>query len=116
MEKFLKTVAKEIYNSNQNLDKIFIVFPNKRSSIYFQRELSNIIKTPLWLPKLFSIEDFLIEISNYNLIDDTLLKYEFFKIFESRSKKNTFSSFDNYLKWSNIIINDFNEFRFGRLG
>ena len=42
MEKFLKTVAKEIYNSNQNLDKIFIVFPNKRSSIYFQRELSNI--------------------------------------------------------------------------
>ena len=41
MEKFLKTVAKEIYNSNQNLDKIFIVFPNKRSSIYFQRELSN---------------------------------------------------------------------------
>lgn len=109
MEKFLETVAKEIYNSNQNLDKIFIVFPNKRSSIYFQRELSNIIKTPLWLPKLFSIEDFLIEISNYNLIDDTLLKYEFFKIFESRSKKNTFSSFDNYLKWSNIIINDFND-------
>ncbi len=109
MEKFLEIVAKEIYNSNQNLDEIFIVFPNKRSSVYFQRELSNIIKTPLWLPKLFSIEDFLIEISNYKLIDDTLLKYEFFKIFNTKSKKNTFKSFDNYIKWSNIIINDFND-------
>ena len=57
MDKFINKIAQKIYDTKQHqLEELNIVLPSKRAGTFFKQALSNLSDTPLWMPKIYSIE------------------------------------------------------------
>lgn len=62
--KFLGNIAKAFYERDrEEISKICFVFPGRRASLFFQRELSALIDKPLFSPSLITISDLFSELS-----------------------------------------------------
>ena len=82
--------------------------PSKRAIVFLKNYISKKIKKAVFLPKITSIEDFILEVSNLEILDNISLQFKLFQSYKRVSKKNT-DSFDEFLKWSVILLNDFND-------
>ena len=57
-KRFLLELAKKILSQyGDQISQIVLVFPSRRSSVFFFDELSQLIDKPIWLPQVFSIDD-----------------------------------------------------------
>ena len=108
MERFLKEAIEGIYTKNKSFDNIAFVLPSKRAGLFLKKYISECIRKPIFSPKIYSIEELIIEISgianttNLNLL---LELYETSKL-HLHSEELTFESF---LSWGNTLLSDFNE-------
>ena len=109
MNPFLKNIAERLVKKfPENMDHIAIVLPSKRSVIFLKNYLSELIQKPIFLPKFFSIEQFVEYISGYNVLDNISLQFYLYETY-LKDKNSDKDSFDKFLGWSNILLNDFND-------
>ena len=74
MDKFINKITKQIYDTKQHqLEELTIVLPSKRAGTFFKQALSDLSDVPLWMPKIYSIEEWLEELSGFTIIDKTRL-------------------------------------------
>lgn len=109
MQNFLQQVTKELLNNNQNLQHTTLITASKRAAVFFKQILKNHLKPNSFLPKIQSIEEFIESVSGINQIDNTELLFRFYKIYLQETKKENQETFDKFIPWANIILNDFNE-------
>ncbi len=108
MESFLKQVAKYLYTKHsKSFGDIRIVFPNRRSGVFFTKHLHELSEETIWLPEIFTINEFIQEQSNLILADRIQLLAELYKTFQAVSKSQ--ESFDDFYFWGEIMLNDFND-------
>lgn len=106
---FLYNIAEHIQNKNkEGFEKTIIVLPNRRGSLYLKKYLAEILGKSFFAPEIYSIEDFITKLSGFNIIDNVSLNFIFYKVYSDIEGENA-KSFDDFLNWSNIVINDFNE-------
>ncbi len=109
MKTFLEQISDYLYeNHKDELNEICLVFPNRRAALYLKKYLAEKINKVVWLPQIFGIDDFISELSEIDLIDNTSLVFELYEIhkkIETEDKK----SFDDFLNLADILIHDFNE-------
>ena len=84
---FLEHIAKQILDKG-NTDRLTVVLPSKRSIVFLKHYLSKYISKPIWLPKIYSIEDFITELSGLQTIDNLSLQFRLYEIFDSNRPKN----------------------------
>jgi len=109
MQSFLDKTATFIFNKYQDsLDKICVVLPNRRASLFLKKNLSLHAKKTIWSPTIYSIEDFIIEISGYSVIDPVYLQFELYEI-HKEVEGSSAQEFSEFLKWGSVLLNDFNE-------
>ena len=109
MKPFLQKIAERLIDKfPEKMDHIAVVLPSKRSIVFLKHYLSNLITKPIFLPKFFSIEQFVEYISGYNVLDNISLQ---FHLYQTYLKSNNLDqiSFDKFIGWSNILLNDFND-------
>ena len=71
MPTFLHDVAAYIINKYEAvLRDSCIVFPNQRSSVYFCDELKRLNNKVIWLPKMFTIDEFIHKIGDLPYRED----------------------------------------------
>ena len=109
MSSFLNNVVKDILSKNTDLSGFTFIIPSKRAGVFLKDELATSITHGTILPKILSIEDFIEDLSNINSIDTTTLLFEFYSIYQRLEPKDSIDSFDNFIKWASLLINDFNE-------
>ena len=110
MKSFLEEIVDQLISKHsKNLEEVTIVLPSKRAIVFFKYYLSKRLEKPVWLPKLISIEDFMLEISELELIDNLRLQFMFFKVYKEFYKEDEIESFDQFLRWSQTALYDFNE-------
>lgn len=109
MSSFLNNVVKDILSKNTDLSGFTFIIPSKRAGVFLKDELATSITHSTILPKILSIEDFIEDLSNINSIDTTTLLFEFYSIYQHLEAKDSIDSFDNFIKWASLLINDFNE-------
>jgi len=110
MDKFINKIAKQIYDTKQHqLEKLSIVLPSKRAGIFFKQALSDLSDIPLWMPKIYSIEEWLEELSGFTIIDKTQLLFEMYISYQNVFPKDEQDSFEVFLKWSPMLLTDFND-------
>ena len=110
MDKFINKIAKQIYDTKQDqLEKLSIVLPSKRAGIFFKQALSDLSDIPIWMPKIYSIEEWLEELSGFTIIDKTQLLFEMYISYQNVFPKDEQDSFEVFLKWSPILLTDFND-------
>ncbi len=106
--KFLEEIAKEILDMKDvRLDRLTVVFPNRRAGLFFQKYLAAGIEKPIWSPQVMNIVDFIKSMTNLLVPDRMNLVYELYKTFtQSAGSKEPF---DNFYFWGETLLRDFDE-------
>ncbi len=111
---FLQEVAHDIIKNQTNLQRFCLVFPNKRTGVYFKKYFAQIIGKSSWAPDIYTIENIIKKITHLKNPDKLSLLFELYEIFKNHfSRKNTdfFKdfTFDKFFATGEIILRDFNE-------
>lgn len=109
METFLGKVASHIIENHHNkTSQLAVVLPSRRAVAYLKKELREKAgDQPIWMPDIFSIEDFIYNASGYEEIDPTALLIELFQIHQE-IKNDDKASLENFLSWAPMMVQDFN--------
>ena len=106
---FLEKIADRLLEKfPDNMESLAIVFPSKRAAVFFKHYLSKKIDKPIFLPDLYSIEDFIEVLSALKVLDNMSLQFRLYRTYLKYPPKKQ-DTFDDFLKWSNILLHDFNE-------
>ncbi len=109
MKSFLESVAEHlIEHYPDRISKVCIVLTNRRASLFLKKHLAKLIGKTTWGPNVFSIEDFIQELSDYQSINSLKTTFELYEVHKIIEGKNA-QSFDEFYKWGSILVQDFNE-------
>ena len=107
MSTFLKDLAAEFNSHFQNQsDSVCIVFPTRRAGLFFQKELAAQASVPIWSPKIYSIQDFLLELCKPTIPDQITLLFELFEVYHQHFPNE---DFDRYYPWGELLLKDFDD-------
>lgn len=110
MRTFLQETARAVVNTNKSIKDDICVVPSERAGIYLKNALKEELKGKVsFLPKIISIEKFIKEISGLESMDQVSLLFEFFNIYNQECKGNKLDTFERFIGWATIVIQDFNE-------
>lgn len=109
MKSFLNTVVHDILDRPSNLADFTFVLPSKRAGIFLKNEFKSSLTKTTVLPEILSIDEFICDLSNINLIDTTTLLFEFYRIYKQNTKAKELNSFERFSSWAAILLQDFNE-------
>ena len=109
MQKYIKNVVEEIINSSVNIANTNIILPSKRAAIFVKKEFKTQLNSVQFLPKIISIEDFILDISYIEKVDNLVLLFEFYKLYTVTDNKEVLDTFEIFSNWASILIKDFNE-------
>ncbi|MCW3804709.1 PD-(D/E)XK nuclease family protein [Plebeiibacterium marinum] len=105
---FLQQLAQYYFDKYQtNISDFCFVFPGRRAGLFFQQHLSKLTQKPLWAPATLTINEFIQEFSEHQIADKITLVFELYQAYEEIYKTGT--SFDEFLPWGEIILNDFDD-------
>ena len=109
-EPFLRLVARAfVKRYAASLHDICFIFPNRRSGVFFMKELAECTGNHATLaPEIMTISDFLCDITGCiepSKIELLLILYNKYR--EVAGKKA--DDFDRFSYWGDIILNDFND-------
>ncbi|MFO8054555.1 MAG: PD-(D/E)XK nuclease family protein [Bacteroidales bacterium] len=108
METFLKQLAKHITeNHHENTAGLAVVLPSRRAVAYLKKELPKHTSSVMWMPDIFSVEDFIFEASGFEPVDPSALLIELFRIHQQISSEDK-ASLDKFLSWAPMMVQDFN--------
>tara|TARA_B110000240_G_scaffold198307_1_gene258153 strand:- start:2352 stop:5105 length:2754 start_codon:yes stop_codon:yes gene_type:complete len=109
MKPFLEKIAKRLLlKFPTNMRNVAVVLPTKRSVVFLKKYLSLNINKPIFLPRFYTIEEFIEEISTLNILDNISLQFYLYQAYLNTSPLNK-DSFDDFLKWSNMLLHDYND-------
>ncbi|MFT7281093.1 MAG: CRISPR/Cas system-associated exonuclease Cas4 (RecB family) [Cyclobacteriaceae bacterium] len=108
MNTFLGELARELTNSHgTDLDQLKVIFPNRRAGVFFRKELSEQIEKPIWMPSVYSMEDFVLSVSSLDKIEKLeaiFILYTAYRQFQPEPEP-----FDRFFFWGEMILKDFEE-------
>ena len=91
----------------EKLNTVRLVFPNRRSILFFKKYLSEIVQKPLWAPGYFTVSDFFGQFSSLSKANDLLLNFMLYKAYSD--VRQTGESFDNFYYWGEVMLSDFDD-------
>ena len=108
-EPFLKFVA-EYYLAQTDFapEELCIVFPNKRASVFFRKELNLLNPQVQWLPDCFSAEDFICELTGIQRCEPITQLFEFYEVYRNLEGAEA-ESFEVLSTWAPQLLHDFQE-------
>ena len=109
MKAFLEKIAERLVKKfPDSMENIAIVLPSKRSVIFLKHHLSKLIDKPIFLPKFFSIEEFIEELSEYRVVDNLSLQFYLYHSY-LETPPSQIDTFEKFMSWSSMLLHDFNE-------
>lgn len=109
MQSFLNKITQEILSKHASeLDKVNIILPSRRASVFLNNEFQKLIKKASWLPQIYSLEDFIISLENYSILDSVDLIFELYHVHRELEGQKA-ESFEDFMGWGGILLQDFNE-------
>ncbi len=109
MISFIKTVVLDLVKKDYQLQELCFVLPSKRAGVFLKHELASILKQPIFSPQIFSIEEFVEQLSGLKALPDTELLFRLYKSYKHLTKKEDLEGFETFSKWGQILLQDFNE-------
>ena len=108
MERFLEQCARYIYQNHESeMQEICLVFPNRRSGVFFTSYLQRLIKKPLIGPQISTINEFFTNLADFQIGDKLQLIALLYSVFKKHTQ--TTETFDEFYFWGEILLSDFND-------
>ncbi len=109
MVPFLKQTAMYlIAQYGDGLADVCIILPNRRGGLFLRKYLAEEIGKVSWAPAIYSIEDFIGEISGLQDVDNLNLLFELFEVHREIEGMKA-QTFEEFLRWAPQLLSDFNE-------
>jgi len=108
MQSFIEDVINDVLRNNQDTGEVIYILPSKRAGVFLKKILSKSISKTILAPKIYSIEDFIEEVSGLVTANTTCQLFELYNAYLSVGTYEK-ESFDSFLKWGQILLQDFNE-------
>ena len=106
---FLEKIADRLLHKfPDNMENLAIILPSKRAVVFLKHYLSKKIERPVFLPDFYSIEEFIESLSGLQVLDNISLQFRLYETYLRFPPKQK-DTFDNFLRWSNVLIHDFND-------
>lgn len=108
MKSFLQQVVDDLWQSYDTLDDLILILPSKRAGTILRTTLANTADKTIFSPKIYSIEDFVEQISNLRTASSMEQLFTLYKAYSSMEypEKDNFYTFS---KWGQTLLQDFNE-------
>lgn len=107
MNSFLKNTAETILRDYPSLDRLVLVFPNRRAGLFFARHLGNLIDVPHWMPQIKTIEEVFYGYAGKRPADQLTLLFELYNVYSELHPLP--EAFDRFYYWGEMILRDFND-------
>jgi len=105
---FLKNVANVFYKTHgRNISDFTFVFPNRRAGIFFQKYLSETARHPIFSPEILTVADLFSRLSQHKTADRIEMLFILYREYIRIS--GSLESFDEFLFWGEMILNDFDD-------
>ncbi len=109
MQSFLKKVATHIYqNYNSDTSELCVVLPNRRAGLFLKKYLAENYSKPIWAPEIYSIEDFVFELTGLQFIEPIYLQFELYEVYAKLLKEEA-KPFAEFINFGQVILKDFND-------
>ena len=106
---FLKKLTDHVIDKHgDNINNLCFVLPNRRAGLYLKKYLAQKINKVIWAPSVFSIEDFVSNITGITIADQTTLLFEFYSVYKEMEGTNA-QPFDEFMTWGQVLLNDYND-------
>ncbi|MBL0052151.1 MAG: hypothetical protein IPP29_11905 [Bacteroidetes bacterium] len=103
---FLALTAQYLKENYSAYHEVEIIFPTRRACSQFKKYFAAQFSTPIWMPNVLAIEDFITKYSENKIAEEWLLMMELYKIY---SQLNPVTDFAEFYPWGKVILNDFDE-------
>ena len=108
MDNFLEQVVHTYYNEHGSFENTVFVLPSKRAGSYLKKGISKITEKPIFSPEIYSIEEFVCEISGLSTATNTQQLFELYYAYLEHCEKEQ-ENFLDFSKWGQTLLQDFNE-------
>lgn len=106
METFLGLVAKDLLARVQSFERLVMVFPNKRASLFMTEELMKLAERPIWMPEIITIDEFVDRHTNLLRVDEVECVVKLYKIFRRFEPELELGEF---YYWGKMLLADFDD-------
>ncbi|MDR1274544.1 MAG: PD-(D/E)XK nuclease family protein [Odoribacteraceae bacterium] len=108
MDSFLKLLARDLAREHAGrLDRLTVIFPNKRAGLFLARELAALIDRPAWMPGIVTLEEFVERHTGLRRADDLTLVVKLYHAY--RASSGSEESFDDFYFWGSMLLEDFDD-------
>lgn len=109
MKSFISEVLDHLFSNHTNLEKTSFVFPSKRAGRFLIQHLNTISEKTRFAPKIYSIEEFVEEVSGLAPVDNTHSIFRLYETYKKLTPEKEQEDFETFYHWSQTLIYDFNE-------
>jgi len=108
MQSFIAEIVDEILKKEGSIENMVFVLPSKRAGAFLRNAIAEKANRTLFVPEIYSIEDFVEQVSGLTYASNTKLVFELYQTYlkTTSGEKETFFSFS---KWGQSLLQDFNE-------
>lgn len=108
-KEFLRSVAEAfLKDRGRELSGCCFVFPNKRSSLFFRKYLSERCDSPFFLPELTTVNQLFAKLSDLRSLNRITLLYRLYLSY-SDAVESYDRPFDDFVYWGDMLLNDFDD-------
>ena len=106
---FLAEALKKIQSKHTSLSDVVVVLPSKRAKVFLVNHLLKQIKTPQFSPQIYSIEEFITEISQFKKAPQIQQIFTLYAAYKQSVAEECQDNFEEYLQWASRLLKDFND-------
>jgi len=106
---FLKEITDKIINRGEDISSSIFILPSKRAAGFLKKYLSRSINATIFAPIIFSIEEFIEELSGLQIIAKEELLIKSYQSYLQTSSFKEKEDFVSYASWAITLLGDFSE-------
>lgn len=108
MTPFLKIVAQDLLaHLGGKFERVSVVFPNKRASLFFERYLCEAMNQVMWSPTYQSVGDLFARLSDKTIADPIYLVSALCRVHRAVAKRDV--TLTQFYGWGEVMLSDFND-------
>ena len=111
METFLTDVARDLRQRHpRDLDRVTVVFNNRRSGLFLRRQFAQLGDQPFFLPRIMGFDDLVADLGGLSIVPNELLLFELFDIHSHLDNPGRrFETFEDFIAFGDTMLADFSQ-------
>lgn len=111
MEFFLHEVAEKIGKKhNRDMNRVAVVFNNRRPFQFLKKELSKVVEIPFFPPTMMTMDDLVRQISGSEIVQKEFLLFDLYDVYrKSEAYESRKEQFEEFISIGEMMLSDFSE-------